>query len=190
MTRLGYSYILLVLALLSGCVSEQGRLRPKPTASSSSIEVVPVGHGTALQFRGLALITDQIVNEILMLNDISASKTTPHVLLNPVINQTTASVNEQLLLGRMRVMLNSKARNKLRFLDSAMIRHIENQFAEIPNAENRKNLSTSNHLEHVVLESRLVKQKEVIKFEFILTKLSSRAVLWKGTYDISPDFFN
>jgi hypothetical protein len=149
-----------------------------------------VGHGTALQFRGLAVITDQVIADISNLALIRSAKTTPHILLDPITNETKAAINTQLLLGRMRVMLNSKAKNKMRFIDHAMIRRVETQFEESPSSATVEKGKDTYHPEMVLLESRLIEVGKDNKFEFILTQPTSREVLWKNTYDLSPDFFD
>ena len=167
-----------------------GLLAASGYADDTHSQEHPLGHGTALQFRGLATITDQLVADISNLTQIRSAKTTPHVLLDPITNETKAVVNTQLLLGRMRVMLNSKAKNKMRFIDHAMVRRVETQFEESPSSAMVENNKDTYHPEMVLLESRLIEQGQNKKFEFILTQSSSKEVLWKNTYDVSPEFFD
>jgi Peptidoglycan-synthase activator LpoB len=167
-----------------------GFLALRGYAEDNTNQEHPVGHGTALQFRGLANITDQLVSDILNLSQIRSAKTTPHILLDPIINETKLVINTQLLLGRMRVMLNSKAKNKIRFIDHAMVRRVETQFEESPSSAMVEKNKDTYHPEMVFLESRLIEEGQNKKLECMLTHSSSREVLWKTTYEVSPEFFD
>jgi hypothetical protein len=192
MTRKGLFTIILALTGVGfgGCVTEESHTANAPQLPARAAPALPVGHGTALQFRGLVIITDQVANEILNLSNMSDSETTPHILVDPLVNETHFNVNTQMLLGRMRVMLNSKAKNKVRFIDRAMIRHVETQFADIPNVSHESSAASNYHPESIVLESKLIESNIGTRFEFSLHKSSSKEVLWKGSYELSPDFFD
>ena len=108
-------------ALFSGCVSE---VVPNPAG-------VPVAQmrpdepgfasGTGMESQDLAEVTDRMARGILGIQEVARARSTPHIVLEPVVNNTRFPFDGDVFLTRIRVMLNSRAMNKVRFLDRAMM---------------------------------------------------------------------
>ena len=72
--------------------------------------------GTGVESQDLVAVTDKMARSILSIPEIANSQGVPRVVLDPVINNTRFPINKDIFLTRIRVMLNSKAAGKVRFL--------------------------------------------------------------------------
>ncbi len=72
--------------------------------------------GTGVESQDLVAVTDKMARSIVGIPEIAASQGTPRVVLDPVVNNTRFPINKDIFLSRIRVMLNSKAAGKVRFL--------------------------------------------------------------------------
>ena len=99
------------IALFSGCASEAVRNPAGPALAPAA------GIGA----RDLGTVTDRMAREIVGIPEIARAKIAPHVVLEPAINNTPCPIDRDAFMTRIRVMLNSKAMNKVRFLDRAMM---------------------------------------------------------------------
>jgi PBP1b-binding outer membrane lipoprotein LpoB len=109
------------VAFLSGCASqvvENPAGVPAAQAGSEQAGFVP---GTGIESQDLATVTEKMARGILAVPVVAGAKITPHIVLEPVVNNTRFPIDKDVFLTRIRVMLNSRAMNKVRFLDQAMM---------------------------------------------------------------------
>ena len=83
--------------------------------------------GTGVESTDIVTVTDMIAREILGIPQIANAQTPPHVVLEPVENNTRFAINKDIFLDRIRAMLNQRARGKVVFLDRAMMATLERE---------------------------------------------------------------
>lgn len=104
------------LLLLAGCASS-GVKNPSgiPVTRMEADEAGFVG-GTGIESQDLVAVTDQMARSILNTPEITSAQGTPRIVMDPVINETRFPIDKDMFLDRIRVLLNSKARGRVRFL--------------------------------------------------------------------------
>jgi penicillin-binding protein activator len=104
------------VALLSGCAN-QGVQNPSgvPVTEMRPDERGFVA-GTGVESQDLVSVTDKMARSILSIPQISATKGTPRIVIEPVVNETRFPINKEIFLSRIRIQLNSKAMGKVMFL--------------------------------------------------------------------------
>lgn len=111
----------------SGCVSEG-----VPNAGGVPVtEVRPdqpgFVSGTGVESQDLVSISDRMAKAILGVPEIARAKTAPHVVLDPVVNNTRFPIDKDIFLIRIRTQLNSRSMGKVRFLDRDTMRALERE---------------------------------------------------------------
>lgn len=109
------------VALLSGCVSEVVENPAGVPVAQTGPGPAGVVRGTGNESQDLAAVTEKMARGILGIPVVAGAKITPHIVLEPVVNNTRFPIDRDIFLTRIRVMLNSRAMNKVRFLDRAMM---------------------------------------------------------------------
>jgi PBP1b-binding outer membrane lipoprotein LpoB len=114
-------------ASLAGCAS-QGVKNPSgvPVTEMRPDERGFVA-GPGIESQDNVAVTDKMARKILETPEIANAKSTPRVVLEPVVNNTRFPVNKDIFLTRIRAMLNDKASGKVRFLDRAMMATLERE---------------------------------------------------------------
>jgi PBP1b-binding outer membrane lipoprotein LpoB len=114
-------------ASLAGCAS-QGVKNPSgvPVTEMRPDERGFVA-GPGIESQDIVAVTDKMARKILETPEIANAKSTPRVVLEPVVNNTRFPVNKDIFLTRIRAMLNDKASGKVRFLDRAMMATLERE---------------------------------------------------------------
>lgn len=104
------------LALLAGCASS-GVKNPSgvPVTEMKADERGFVA-GTGVESQDLVAVTDKMARSILAVPEIANAPSMPRIVLNPVVNDTRFPLNKDVFLTRISALLNSRARNKVRFL--------------------------------------------------------------------------
>jgi PBP1b-binding outer membrane lipoprotein LpoB len=104
------------VALLSGCAN-QGVQNPSgvPVTEMRPDERGFVA-GTGVESQDLVSVTDKMARSILSIPQISTTKGTPRIVIEPVVNETRFPINKDIFLSRIRIQLNSKAMGKVMFL--------------------------------------------------------------------------
>ncbi len=104
------------VALLAGCAST-GVKNPSgvPVTEMKADERGFVA-GTGVESQDLVAVTDKMARSILAVPEIANAPSTPRIVLNPVVNDTRFPLNKDVFLTRISALLNSRARNKVRFL--------------------------------------------------------------------------
>lgn len=72
--------------------------------------------GTGVESQDLIRVTDKMAQGILTIPQIVNARSTPRIVLDPVINNTRFPINKDIFLTRIRGQLNSKAAGKVVFL--------------------------------------------------------------------------
>lgn len=115
------------LALLGGCAN-------KGVRNPSGVPVTEMGAdergfvaGTGIESQDLVSVSDKMARSILGIPEIANAKTTPRVVLEPVLNETRFPINKDIFLTRMRAQLNSKAAGRVRFLARENMRTLERE---------------------------------------------------------------
>ena len=115
-----------VLALvLTGCASSGVR---NPSGTGVTVMNPDEGGfvgGTGVESQDLVAVTDKIARTILSTPEIANAQGIPRVVLLPVENNTRFRINSDMFLTRIRVQLNEKALNRVRFLDRKQMAALE-----------------------------------------------------------------
>jgi penicillin-binding protein activator len=114
-------------ALISGCASS-GVTNPSgvPVTEMRADERGFVA-GTGVESQDLVAVTDKMARSILSIPEIAQAQGTPRIVLEPVVNETRFPINKDIFLTRIRTELNSKARNKVRFLAREQMKALERE---------------------------------------------------------------
>lgn len=114
-------------AFLVGCAST-GIKNPSgiPVTQMSADERGFVA-GTGVESQDIVAVTDQMARSILAIPEIANAQGIPRIVLEPVINETRFPINKDIFLTRIRGQLNSKARNKVRFLAREQMATLERE---------------------------------------------------------------
>lgn len=83
--------------------------------------------GTGVESQDLVAVTDKMARSILSTPEIANAQGIPRIVLEPVVNDTRFPINKDIFLTRIRTELNSKARNKVRFLAREQMKALENE---------------------------------------------------------------
>ena len=114
-------------AFLAGCAN-QGVKNPSgvPVTEMKADERGFVA-GTGIESQDLVAVTDKMARSILGIPEITQAKTTPRVVLEPVVNETRFPINKDIFLTRIRTQLNEKAAGRVRFLARENMRALERE---------------------------------------------------------------
>ena len=83
--------------------------------------------GTGIESQDLVSVTDKMARSILETPQIANAQGVPHVLLDPVTNESRFPINKDIFLSRIEAELNSKARGKVSFLARDRMAAIEHE---------------------------------------------------------------
>jgi hypothetical protein len=83
--------------------------------------------GTGVESQDLVAVTDKMARGVLAIPEIANAKTTPRIVLDPVVNETRFPINKDIFLTRIRTQLNEKATGRVRFLDREMMKTLERE---------------------------------------------------------------
>lgn len=83
--------------------------------------------GTGIESQDLVVVTDKMARGVLAIPEIANAKTTPRVVLEPVVNETRFPISKDIFLTRIRTQLNEKAMGRVRFLDREMMKTLERE---------------------------------------------------------------
>jgi penicillin-binding protein activator len=109
---------------VAGCASEAVVTPSGAPAVGMSTDrgAVPV---PGVESQDLVNVTDNMARGILGIPRIANAKSTPRIVLEPVANNTGVAIDKDVFLARVRILLNQKAMNRVRFLDEAMMANLE-----------------------------------------------------------------
>jgi hypothetical protein len=83
--------------------------------------------GTGIESQDLVAVTDKMARNILSVPEIANAKTTPRIVIDPVVNETRFAINKDLFTDRIRAQLNEHANGKVRFLARDRMKALERE---------------------------------------------------------------
>lgn len=83
--------------------------------------------GTGIESQDLVAVTDKMARKILSTPEIANAKTTPRIVIDPVVNETRFAINKDLFTDRIRAQLNENANGKVRFLARDRMKALERE---------------------------------------------------------------
>ena len=112
---------------ISGCASD-GVKNPSgvPVTEMKADERGFVA-GTGVESQDLVAVTDKMSRSILGIPEIANAKSTPRIVLEPVVNDTRFPINKDIFLTRIRTSLNEKAMGKVRFIDREIMKTLQHE---------------------------------------------------------------
>jgi PBP1b-binding outer membrane lipoprotein LpoB len=107
---------LAVAGLMSGCASS-GVKNPSgvPVTEMRADERGFVA-GTGIESQDLVMVTDKMARSILAIPQIVNAQGVPHIVLEPVVNESRFPINKEIFLTRIEGQLSTKAMGKVVFL--------------------------------------------------------------------------
>jgi PBP1b-binding outer membrane lipoprotein LpoB len=115
--------------LLGGCASS-GVKNPSgvPVTQMNADERGFVA-GTGVESQDLASVADKMARSILNVPEISRATATPRIVVMPVENATRFPINKDMFVDRIRILLNSRANGRVRFLARDAMQALETERA-------------------------------------------------------------
>ena len=102
--------------LLAGCASSGVKNPSGADVTQMTADERGFVAGTGVESQDLAAVADKMARSILNVPEISRATTPPRVVVMPVENATRFPVNHDIFVDRIRILLNSRAQGKVRFL--------------------------------------------------------------------------
>jgi PBP1b-binding outer membrane lipoprotein LpoB len=190
-------------AFLSGCASEVVQNPAGVPVSQVRPDEAGFVSGTGIESQDLIVVSDKMARGIIGIPEIARAKSTPHVVLEPVMNNTRFPIDKDIFLTRIRVLLNSKAMNKVRFLDRAMMaRFQEEQQIRISGEQPATAVSTAaatrtgelrgaDYFLTGQLDGITTKTSEgtgdYVLYSFRLTDARTSEIVWEDSYEIKKE---
>jgi PBP1b-binding outer membrane lipoprotein LpoB len=188
------------VAILSGCVSEVVENPAGVPVAQASPGQAGFVSGTGIESQDLVTVTDKMAQGILGIPVVAGAKITPHIVLEPIVNNTRFPIDKDILLTRIRVMLNSRAMNKVRFLDRAMMARfqeaqqirISTEPAAMPAvAPGTGELRSADYFLTGQLDGMTAKTSagtgDYVLYSLHLTDARTSAVVWEDSYEIRKE---
>ncbi len=101
--------------LISGCASGVNNPSGVPVTEMRADERGFVA-GTGIESQDLVMVTDYMARSILARPEIANAQGVPHIVLEPVVNNSRFPINKEIFLTRIEGQLSSKAMGKVVFL--------------------------------------------------------------------------
>ncbi|MEO5802396.1 MAG: penicillin-binding protein activator LpoB [Verrucomicrobiota bacterium] len=118
---------LAVTALFAGCATSGVRNPSGVRVTEMRPDERGFVAGTGVESQDLVAVTDKMARSILSTPEIANAQGIPRVVLEPVVNDTRFPINKNIFLTRIRTELNTKARNKVRFLAREQMKVLEHE---------------------------------------------------------------
>ena len=109
------STFLVLLVYITGCASGVSNPSGVPVTEMQSDERGFVT-GTGIESQDLVSVTDKMARSLVNTPEINDFPNMPRIVLDPVINNTRFPIQQGIFLTRIRTLLNSRTRGKMRFL--------------------------------------------------------------------------
>jgi len=109
------STFLVLLVYITGCASGVSNPSGIPVTEMQSDERGFVT-GTGIESQDLVSVTDKMARSLVNTPEINDFSGIPRIVLDPVINNTRFPIQQGIFLTRIRSLLNSRTRGKMRFL--------------------------------------------------------------------------
>ena len=186
----------------SGCVSEVVQNPAGVPVAQVRPDEPGFVSGTGIESQDLVVVSDKMARGIIAIPEIAQAKSTPHIVLEPVMNNTRFPIDKDIFLTRIRVLLNSKAMNKVRFLDRAMmarfqeeqqIRFSGEQTAAVATAAASRpgELRGADYFLTGQLDGMTTKTSagtgDYVLYSFRLTDARTSEIVWEDSYEIKKE---
>jgi len=112
---------------LSGCASRGVQNPSGVPVTEMKPEERGFVAGTGIESQDLVAVTDKMARKILSTPEIANAKTTPRIVIDPVVNETRFAINKDLFTDRIRAQLNENANGKVRFLARDRMKTLERE---------------------------------------------------------------
>jgi PBP1b-binding outer membrane lipoprotein LpoB len=189
------------VAFFPGCVSEIVQNPAGVPVSQMKPDEAGFVSGTGIESQDLVTVTDRMARGIVGIPEIAHAKSTPHIVLEPVVNNTRFPIDKDIFLTRIRVMLNSKAMNKVRFLDRAMMARFQEEqqirisgeltSAAVPAAPRTGELRGADYFLTGQLDGMTTKTSagtgDYVLYSFRLTDARTSEIVWEDSYEIKKE---
>ncbi len=151
--------------------------------------------GTGVESQDLVTVADKMARGILGLEQISAAKSPPYIVLNPVINETRFPINKDIFLTRIQTQLISKSGGKVLFLArermDALIKERDAKRAGQFNTTADPNVQEFKGADYFLtgkLQSLTTKTKDgtsdYVNYTFELIDARTSVIVWADQHDI------
>jgi len=186
----------------SGCVSEVVQSPAGVPVTQVRPDEAGFVSGTGIESQDLVVVSDKMARGIIAIPEIAQAKSTPHIVLEPVMNNTRFPIDKDIFLTRIRVLLNSKAMNKVRFLDRAMMARFQEEqqirfSGEQPAAVATTAASRTGELRGAdyfltgQLDGITTKTSagtgDYVLYSFRLTDARTSEIVWEDSYEIKKE---
>lgn len=184
------------LALLAGGCASSGVKNP------SGVQVTEMKAdergfvaGTGVESQDLVTVADKMARGLLSLDQISAAKSPPYVVLDPVINETRFPINKDIFLTRIQTQLASKSGGKVLFLArerlDALLKERDAKRAGQFNATSDPTVQEFKGADYFLtgkLQSLTTKTKDgtsdYVLYTFQLIDARTTIIVWAGDHEI------
>ena len=151
--------------------------------------------GTGVESQDLVTVADKMARGILGLEQISAAKSPPYIVLNPVINETRFPIKKDIFLTRIQTQLISKSGGKVLFLArermDALIKERDAKRAGQFNTTADPNVQEFKGADYFLtgkLQSLTTKTKDgtsdYVNYTFELIDARTSVIVWADQHDI------
>ncbi|MGO9201621.1 MAG: penicillin-binding protein activator LpoB [Limisphaerales bacterium] len=118
---------LAVAGLISGCASS-GVKNPSGTpVTEMRADERGFVAGTGIESQDLVMVTDKMARSILAIPQIANAQGVPHIVLEPVVNESRFPINKDIFLTRIEGQLSTKAMGKVVFLARSRMAALERE---------------------------------------------------------------
>ncbi len=118
---------LAVAGLISGCASS-GVKNPSGTpVTEMRADERGFVAGTGIESQDLVMVTDKMARSILAIPQIANAQGVPHIVLDPVVNESRFPINKDIFLTRIEGQLSTKAMGKVVFLARSRMAALERE---------------------------------------------------------------
>jgi len=107
---------LAVAGLMSGCASSAVKNPSGVPATEMRADERGFVAGTGIESQDLVMVTDKMARSILAIPQIANAQGVPHIVLEPVFNDSRFPINKEIFLTRIEGQLSTKAMGKVVFL--------------------------------------------------------------------------
>ena len=167
---------------MAGCASETVLYPAAPPPADVQSGQAGLSQGPGLESQYLVTLADSLAGSITDLPRIANAKSTPRVVMDPVANHTPIDIDRDLFLARVRILLNQRAMNRVRFLDRGMLAELER--------EGRPDFRGADY----VLAGRFdpagdgaAASRGSVVCGFRLSDARTGSIVWEGSYLMSGD---
>ena len=168
---------------MAGCASETVLYPAAPPPAQVQSGQPGLAPGPGLESQYLVTLADSLAGSITDIPRIANAKSTPRIVMNPVANNTRIDIDRGLFLARVRILLNQRAMNRVRFLDRGMLAELER--------EGRPDFRGADY----VLAGRFepapdgaaAAPRSSVVCGFRLSDARTGSIVWEGSYSMSGD---